>query len=215
MIKNLNFKYSAVELSALLCSRICHDLISPIGAINNGLELLDEEGIEDEAMQLIRMSSLHAITRLKFARLAFGHHGFANSAINLSEIQEIISDFVAIDNKVNISWLGSQVSISKYNAKLLLNLFMIAYVSLPKSGNIKIFIEHSIKEDMFSLEISGVLVRFPEKFIRIISGDMDFQVDSYDVQFYYAALLAYESDVELSYNTVDDQKIIFSASTKK
>ncbi|AHA27882.1 histidine phosphotransferase family protein [Candidatus Liberibacter americanus] len=215
MIKNICFNHSAADLSALLCSRICHDLISPIGAISNGLELLDDAGIEEEAMQLIRMSSKHAISRLKFARLAFGHPGYTSSNFNLTEIKDIIKDFVSIDNKVDISWISSQVSISKQNAKLLLNLFMIAYVSLPKTGNIRIYIEHSAKEDVFSLEISGVLVQFPEKFIKIISGNMDYEIDSYDVQFYYTALLAYESNVELFHHIIDDKKNRFSAVIKK
>ncbi|MBY7649822.1 MAG: histidine phosphotransferase [Candidatus Liberibacter europaeus] len=214
MLKNPCFNLSSADLSALLCSRICHDIISPVGAINNGLELLDEDGIEDEAMQLIRLSTVNAITRLKFSRLAFGHPGYNNTTIELSEIKDIINDFSAIDNKVKVYWSLGHVVVSRQNAKLLLNLFMIAYISLPKGGDLKISINHSVDESIFSLKINSDFVRFPEKFIRIMSGDMDFQIDSYDVQFYYTSLLAHENDVELSYKIIDDSSAVFFATIK-
>ena len=67
-----------LDLAALLCSRVCHDVISPVGAIINGLEVLDGE--EDEemrtvAMELIKKSAMSASARLQFCRLAFGAAG--------------------------------------------------------------------------------------------------------------------------------------------
>jgi len=75
MSRNPNLTLAGPDLAALLCSRVCHDIISPVGAINNGLELLDEGGADVEAMDLIRSSALNASVRLKFARLAFGASG--------------------------------------------------------------------------------------------------------------------------------------------
>ncbi len=75
MAKNPNLTLTGHDLAALLCSRVCHDIISPVGAINNGLELLDEGGADADAMDLIRTSALNASVRLKFARLAFGASG--------------------------------------------------------------------------------------------------------------------------------------------
>jgi hypothetical protein len=66
------FTLTATDLAALLCSRVCHDVISPVGAINNGLELLDEGGADEDAMHLIRTSARNASARLQFARIAFG-----------------------------------------------------------------------------------------------------------------------------------------------
>ncbi|RUV56051.1 histidine phosphotransferase, partial [Mesorhizobium sp. M5C.F.Ca.IN.020.29.1.1] len=71
------FTVSAPDLAALLCSRVCHDIISPVGAINNGLELLDEGGADEDAMKLIRQSARNASARLQFARIAFGAAGSA------------------------------------------------------------------------------------------------------------------------------------------
>ena len=81
MTSKLNITLSGPDLAALLCSRVCHDVISPVGAINNGLELLDEGGTDDDALDLIRTSALNASVRLKFARLAFGASGSAGASI--------------------------------------------------------------------------------------------------------------------------------------
>ena len=76
------FTLTATDLAALLCSRVCHDIISPVGAINNGLELLDEGGADADAMNLIRASARNASARLQFARIAFGAAGSAGMVID-------------------------------------------------------------------------------------------------------------------------------------
>ena len=81
MAKNPNLTLSGADLAALLCSRVCHDVISPVGAINNGLELLDEGGADADALDLIRTSALNASVRLKLARLAFGASGSVGASI--------------------------------------------------------------------------------------------------------------------------------------
>ena len=64
-------RLSPSELASLLCSRVCHDIISPVGAINNGLELLDESGADEDAMALIRTSAVNACFFMDFGRLSF------------------------------------------------------------------------------------------------------------------------------------------------
>ncbi|MBL0849356.1 MAG: histidine phosphotransferase [Candidatus Liberibacter ctenarytainae] len=216
MVKNPCFNLSATDLSALLCSRLCHDIISPVGAIHIGVELLDEEGMEDEAIQLIRLSTKNAITRLNFLRVSYSYVGSNDSFLNFGKIKDIVENFVSIDDRVKVSWIGEKSTISKKKVKILLNLFIIACSSLPRGGDIKILINDSIlnkSKDLFSFQINGVLVRLPEKFIQIISGEWDFQVDSYEVHLYYTALLAQEDHITLSYQKIDDQNMILSAST--
>ena len=87
MAKNPNLTLSGSDLAALLCSRVCHDVISPVGAINNGLELLDEGGSDAEALDLIRTSALNASVRLKLARLAFGASGSVGASIDTGEAE--------------------------------------------------------------------------------------------------------------------------------
>ena len=76
------FTLTAADLAALLCSRVCHDIISPVGAINNGLELLDEGGADEDAMRLIRQSARNASARLQYMRIAFGAAGSAGMQID-------------------------------------------------------------------------------------------------------------------------------------
>ena len=81
----------ALDLAALLCSRVCHDLISPAGAIVNGLEVLEEKDSDEEtktfALDLIKRSARTASARLQFCRLAFGAAGSANAQIDLGNAQ--------------------------------------------------------------------------------------------------------------------------------
>ena len=125
MPKNPNLTLAGHDLAALLCSRVCHDIISPVGAINNGLELLDEGGADEDAMDLIRSSALNASVRLKFARLAFGASGSIGASIDTGEAERAILDFVATDGKTVINWHGARAIIPKNNVKLLMNLFYV------------------------------------------------------------------------------------------
>ncbi|MEG8099459.1 histidine phosphotransferase family protein [Candidatus Liberibacter brunswickensis] len=210
MAKNIYFNLSSINLVALMCSRICHDIISPIGAIHNSLELLDEVGVEDEAMQLIRLSSMNAIIRLKFIRLAFGYSGSVHSSVCLEDIKQIIKEFVSIDKRVQVFWKSDVIDISREKSKLLLNIFMVAYASIPRGGVVTISINNSKTDNIFSLKINGKSVRLPEKFIQIINGNEDIQIDSHDVQFYYAVLLANDNKMKILYENIDHRNVSLS-----
>ncbi|AGA65026.1 hypothetical protein B488_10340 [Liberibacter crescens BT-1] len=214
MINTINFNLSASDLSSLLCSRICHDLISPVGAVNNGLELLDEGAVDDkEALDLIRISALHAIVRLKFLRLALGYFSKKSSLLDFDEIEKIIKDFIDIEKKVSITWERSEVELFKDNIKLLLNLFMVSYHTIPKGGDINISITNSNNKPRLSFMVKGDSMRVPKYFIQILSGAQDVIIDSYNVHFYYTVLLAHENGISLSYE-VNDENIFFIASVK-
>ncbi len=121
MAKNPNLTLSGVDLAALLCSRVCHDVISPVGAINNGLELLDEGGADADAMDLIRTSALNASVRLKFARLAFGASGSVGASIDTGEAEKAAKDFAAAEKKTEVTWSGPRAIVAKNRVKLLMN----------------------------------------------------------------------------------------------
>src|SRR5947209_14169827 len=91
----------ALDLAALLCSRVCHDLISPTGAIVNGLEVLEENGNDEEtktfALDLIKKSARTASARLQFCRLAFGAAGSASAQIDLGDAQNMARAFIEDD----------------------------------------------------------------------------------------------------------------------
>lgn len=205
MAKNPNLTLTGPDLAALLCSRVCHDVISPVGAINNGLELLDEGGADADAMDLIRTSALNASVRLKFARLAFGASGSVGASIDTGEAERAAKDFAAAEKKTEVSWVGPRAIIAKNRVKLLLNLFLVAYGAIPRGGNIEVTLENPELEAKFTITAKGRLMRVPPKFAEICSGTLEEAVDAHSIQPYYTVLLADESGMELSYNATPEE----------
>ncbi|MBB6484058.1 histidine phosphotransferase ChpT [Rhizobium lusitanum] len=204
MSKNPNLTLTGPDLAALLCSRVCHDVISPVGAINNGLELLDEGGADADAMDLIRTSALNASVRLKFARLAFGASGSVGASIDTGEAERAAKDFAAAEKKTEVSWVGPRAIIAKNRVKLLLNLFLVAYGAIPRGGNIEVTLENPELDAKFTITAKGRLMRVPPKFAEICSGALEEAVDAHSIQPYYTVLLADESGMELSYNATPE-----------
>lgn len=205
MSKNPNLTLAGPDLAALLCSRVCHDVISPVGAINNGLELLDEGGADADAMDLIRTSALNASVRLKFARLAFGASGSVGASIDTGEAERAAKDFAAAEKKTEVNWEGPRAIIAKNRVKLLLNLFLVAYGSIPRGGTIDISLENPEFDAVFKLVARGRLMRVPPKFIEICSGTIEEAIDAHSIQPYYTVLLAEESGMEISYSTTAEE----------
>ncbi|MEB2845964.1 histidine phosphotransferase [Rhizobiales bacterium RZME27] len=210
MPKNPNLTLSGADLAALLCSRVCHDVISPVGAINNGLELLDEGGTDEEALDLIRASALNASVRLKFARLAFGASGSVGASIDTGEAEKAAKDFADADKKVEVTWTGPRAIIPKNRVKLLLNLFMVAYGSIPRGGSLEVMLENPETDAKFTITTKGRMLRVPPKFIEICSGSMEEAVDAHSIQPYYTVLLAEEAGMDLKHVVFED-KIAFIA----
>lgn len=210
MTSKLNITLSGPDLAALLCSRVCHDVISPVGAINNGLELLDEGGTDDDALDLIRTSALNASVRLKFARLAFGASGSAGASIDTGEAEKAAQDFAAAEKKAEVSWNGPRAIVAKNRVKLLLNLFLVAYGAIPRGGNVDVLLENPDGDARFEITVKGRMMRVPAKFVEIYEGRLEEAVDAHSVQPYYTLLLAEEAGMAVEYKVHED-RIVFSA----
>lgn len=211
MSKNPNLTLTGPDLAALLCSRVCHDVISPVGAINNGLELLDEGGADADAMDLIRTSALNASVRLKFARLAFGASGSVGASIDTGEAERAAKDFAAAEKKTEVNWIGPRAIIAKNRVKLLLNLFLVAYGAIPRGGVLDVTLENPEFDAKFTLTAKGRLMRIPPKFAEICSGTLEEAIDAHSIQPYYTVLLADESGMELSYNATPEELTFVAA----
>src|SRR3979490_2598678 len=130
----------ALELAALLCSRVCHDLISPVGAIVNGLEVLDDNPKPEDrefALDLIPKSAKTASARLQFCRLAFGAAGSSGAQIDLGDAQAMARGHLE-DGKTTITWNLPRVLLPKNRVKLLLNMMVIAQQTIPRGGTLTI-----------------------------------------------------------------------------
>lgn len=205
------FSLTAPELAALLCSRVCHDIISPVGAINNGLELLDEGGSDADAMALIRTSAKTASARLQFARIAFGAAGSAGMQIDTGDAENVARAFFNHE-KPDIEWTGTRALLPKNKVKLLLNLLLIANAAIPRGGRIGISLADTDTQPSFTLRAAGPMVRVPPKFLELHSGAKPEEpIDAHAVQPYYTLLLAREAGMTISIRaTAEDITLVAS-----
>lgn len=210
MGKNPNLTLTGPDLAALLCSRVCHDIISPVGAINNGLELLDEGGADEDAMDLIRSSALNASVRLKFARLAFGASGSVGASIDTGEAEKAAKDFAAAEKKTEVIWNGPRAIIPKNRVKLLLNLFLIAYGAIPRGGVLDITLQNPEQDAEFTIVATGKMMRVPPRFVELLRSQLEEAVDAHTIQPYYTVLLADEAGMALDVTSTPEE-IRFSA----
>lgn len=144
---------SPVEFASLLCSRLCHDLLSPIGALNNGLELLADEkdpAMRERCMELLADSARTSANKLKFFRLAFGAAGGFGDLVDARELQGAVTGLLGENKRLELGWLVEEASLPKPAAKVLLNLAMIAGEALVRGGRLDIGAERS---DAGALEI--------------------------------------------------------------
>jgi len=197
---------SSLDLSALVASRVCHDIISPVGAITNGLEVLDEEGSEDMrefAMDLIRKSARQASAKLQFARLAFGAAGSAGAEIDLGDAQVVAQGFME-NEKSSIDWQITRHLMPKNYVKLLLNLILIANQCVPRGGDITVTMDGSPSEPEFTLKAEGLNPRIPLGMAETLSGEEPERVDAHSVQPIYTLLLARETGMSLDIDKQDN-----------
>lgn len=163
---------SALELAALLCSRVCHDVISPVGAIVNGLEVLEEESdaeMRAHATELIKTSAAQASAKLQFARVAFGAAGSKGAELDLNETKTVAEGLLAGD-KVSLAWNAPAVTMDKDRVKLLLNMALIANAAIPRGGALDLTVEGEASAPTFRIVARGAAARMPEEAARYLSG---------------------------------------------
>jgi histidine phosphotransferase ChpT len=135
---------SSVEFASLLCSRLCHDLLSPVGAMSNGLELLADEDDPDmraRVMELLADSARASADRLKFFRLAFGAGGGFGETLAADEVKAAVVGLVRGNPRIELGWMVEIPAIPKTAAKILLNLAMVAFDALVRGGRLTIGVE--------------------------------------------------------------------------
>jgi histidine phosphotransferase ChpT len=182
-----------LELAALLSSKICHDVIGPVGAINNGLEILNEEDNADAksyALHVIRNVTEQAAARLQFARFAFGAAGSAGATINVATVEQIAGGFVG-QGKHRLKWRLPPGDMSKDRVKLLLNLIASAVTALPRGGEIEVeSAARSYDHPRFVITCRGPHSRPPQHLTDLVQGRELPQLDAMSIQAYFTWRLA-------------------------
>jgi len=203
----------ALDLAALLCSRVCHDLISPVGAIVNGLEVLAEEKDEETktfALDLIKRSAGTASAKLQFCRIAFGAAGSAGAQIDLGDAETLTRGFFE-DDKTKVAWNLPRAFLPKNRVKLLLNLLLIAGQTIPRGGRLTIDPTGEGESMGFKVTAAGVNAKVPPAVPALLAGEAgDTPLDAHRIQPFYASLLAQASGVKVTIG-MDGDAVVVSA----
>ncbi|MEM8538982.1 MAG: histidine phosphotransferase family protein [Pseudomonadota bacterium] len=190
---------SDIELAALVSSKICHDVIGPVGAIHNGLEILDEDDDADAksyALDVIRNVTEQASARLQFARFAFGAAGSAGAMIDLQTAEQISRGFIGKGKHV-LEWSVPAGHLPKNLVKLLLNLVANAPMALPRGGTITVQHDGSMETPTFVLRCAGPRARPPKYLTDFLLGGAAPDLDAMSVQAYYTCRLAQTATMRL------------------
>jgi len=203
---------SKTDLAAMLCSRLCHDLLSPVGALANGLELLaDEQDPEMRAqvVELLEQSARISTDKLKFFRLAFGASGGFGEAIPIDEAKAVIGALASDAKRVEIHWAIAEPSLPKPAVKVLLNLAQIALDALVRGGTLDIGAERRDGAVEIVARARGERIAFSETMGRALQGDLaDAEITSRTAAAHMIAMLAEEMDGGLQYKLGDGALVL-------
>jgi histidine phosphotransferase ChpT len=192
---------NALDLAALLCSRVCHDLISPVGAIVNGIEVMEEDKDEETktfALDLIKKSARVASAKLQFCRLAFGAAGSAGAQIDLGDAEKVARGLLE-DGKMTLAWNLPRELLAKNRVKLLLNMLLIGVGAIPRGGTLKIDpIREGEAVSGFQITASGLNGRLTPNTVDLLAGSPAHPVDAHGIQPLYTGILARDCGLTLS-----------------
>ena len=204
----------------MLCSRVCHDLINPVGAIGNGLEVLadpTQAAMADGAQELIANSAKHARAKLEFARLAYGASSTAGTDFDTRECERVARILFEIE-KADLDWQVPLILLPKHKAKLLMNMLLIAAMSVPRGGVVKVEVDGRGGQEMFRFTSTSDPEKrqktlMPSGAEGLLSGAPEDGVDARGIQPFYTGILARMTDMELKIG-IESDVFSFTATPK-
>tara|TARA_R110002020_G_scaffold36937_2_gene111443 strand:+ start:2074 stop:2709 length:636 start_codon:yes stop_codon:yes gene_type:complete len=185
---------SPTELASLLASRICHDVVSPVGAVINGLELLESDDSPETRelyMQLVAQSARQASASLQFMRLAFGAGASAGSMIDLADAGRMLEAQFEHE-RADLALTLPVAIVPRASVKVLLNLAIFAIRAIPRGGTVTVTVELEGETPTFSIVAEGVKARVPDTLGYVLGEPSDVPLDPHSVQPYLTGLLARE-----------------------
>jgi histidine phosphotransferase ChpT len=172
-----------IEFAALMVSRVCHDLVGPLGAVVNGMEVLEDErdpAMRADAIKLVTMSADQALARIQFMRIAFGAAGSAGAELDLGEIGRLVTGLLE-GGKVRLEWNVPRAYWPKDWAKLIMNATLLAVDCLPRGGLVTVDAGADPAAPSFHIRAAGLNARVTEDVDRAIRGEA-LNVDARHVQ---------------------------------
>jgi histidine phosphotransferase ChpT len=190
-----------LDFAALLVSRVCHDLVSPVGAVVNGLEVLEDEtdpAMRADALRLVSASAEQAAARLQFARIAFGAAGSAGAELDLAEVSRILFGLLK-GGKIELVWQAPAVNWPKDWAKLLMNVVLSAGDCLPRGGRVTVETPSDTgAPPRFAITAQGTVVRLTPESEHALLGEPAGSLDGRSIQPYLTYQLAKTVNAGLS-----------------
>ncbi|MGE4312767.1 MAG: histidine phosphotransferase family protein [Pseudobdellovibrionaceae bacterium] len=162
------------QLLELLSSRICHDLISPVGAIHNGIEFLEDMGPDalEDALNLMKHSTKQATVKLQTYRMAYGAGG-RDSAVTFKDVCAGLQSYFGLEAKVALAWVDGQANTDQQPAglcKLAAGALLLLGETLPKKG----LIMGEIKgEGEIEFTAQGESCKFRDHTVDALNGEAD------------------------------------------
>ncbi len=167
---------SSLDLASLLCSRLCHDLLSPVGAMSNGIELITEEKdpeMRKRCFELLEQSAKISADKLKFFRLAFGAAGGYGDMVPVEEARSVVDALAGNNGRIEVNWALGADALPKPAVKTLLNLALIGIEALVRGGTLELGAEMREGASEIVVRASGNRVVFDETIGLALEGRLD------------------------------------------
>lgn len=164
---------SSTDLAALLCSRLCHDMLSPVGALNNGIELLVDEKdpeMRERCLELLEQSARVSADKLKFFRLAYGGAGGYGESVSADEPRALVQALARGNGRITLNWTVIEASLPRAAVKVLLNLAAIALDALPRGGTLDVGAEVREGAAEIVVRAAGTKIAFDEGIGQALEG---------------------------------------------
>ncbi len=205
---------SQTDLAALLCSRLCHDLLSPVGALSNGIELLADETdpeMQKRCVELLEQSAKTSTDKLKFFRLAFGAAGGFGEYVPVEEAQEVIAALAGDAKRVELNWQVPDAKLPKSAIKVMLNLSQIALDALVRGGTLDIGAERTGGNVEIVARATAEKLAFDQTIGQALQGDLpDSEISSRTAAAHMIALVAKEAGGGLQW-ALNDGALVLGA----
>lgn len=166
---------SAIDLASLLCSRLCHDMLSPVGAMTNGLELLADEQdpeMRKRCFELLEQSAKISADKLRFFRLAFGAAGGYGEMVPVEEPRELVEALAGNNARIQLTWNLAEAALPKPAVKVLLNLALIGIEALVRGGTLEVGAEQHGGASEIVVRATGAKIAFDETVGKALEGSL-------------------------------------------
>jgi len=203
---------SSLDLASLLCSRLCHDMLSPVGALSNGLELLADEKDPDmrqRCFELLEQSARISADKLKFFRLAFGAAGGFGELVSVNEARVLVDALVANNPRIAVEWAFGSDAMPKPAIKTLLNFALIGMEALPRGGVLSLAAEQRDGVSEIVVRAEGPRIAFDRDIGRALQSELpEAELSSRTAPSAMLAALAETVGGQLQYVLSDDALVL-------